>query len=486
MSELNKLSIIEANKLLKNKEISVKELVGKHFEQIKKHQEINAFITLTEEKAMVSAEHSQKMINEGKGRLLEGIPVGVKDLFCTKDVLTTAGSKILSNFVPTYESTVSQRWIDDGSISLGKLNMDEFAMGSANITSFFGNVKNPWSQEGEFLTPGGSSGGSAAAVASFQVMGSLGSDTGGSIRQPAAFCGLVGIKPTYGSCSRYGMIAFASSLDQAGVFARSVDDVGILLESVMGYDEKDSTSVKRAPESMQNLNSSVKGMKIGIPVEFAKQNLDAEVREVWEKAANLLKEQGAEIVDVSLNSTKYGVSAYYVIAPAEASSNLARFDGVRFGLRVSEEGDSLNEMYEKTRSEGFGWEVKRRILIGTYVLSAGCYETHYKKALHVKKLILKEFSEAFEKVDAILTPTTPTAAFDCYAKIDPVTMYLNDIFTIPVNLAGLPALSVPAGKNSKGLPLGVQLIGNLFQERKILEIAKAIEKGIDCSFVAKI
>jgi len=407
--------------------------------------------------------------------------MAVKDLFCTKDIKTTAGSKILNNFIPTYESTVTEHIWKDGAILLGKLNCDEFAMGSATNTSYFGNTINPLSNKETPLAPGGSSGGSAAAVAADVCLGATGTDTGGSIRQPASFCGVVGIKPTYGLCSRWGIVAFASSLDQAGPMTKTIKDCAIMLESMSGFDEKDSTSINKKKEQYsKNLKNNIKGLKIGIPKEYRVDNMPKEVDELWEKGKKILKDLGAQLIDISLPHTKYALPTYYIVAPAEASSNLARYDGVRYGYR-SKQGKDLIEMYEKTRSEGFGDEVKRRILIGTYVLSSGYYDAYYLKAQKVRQLIKKDFDDSFKKIDAILTPSTPSSAFKIGEKTnDPVSMYLNDIFTVPVNLAGLPALSLPAGVDKKGSPLGLQLIGKALDEQKILNIGYAFEKN--CGF----
>ncbi len=402
--------------------------------------------------------------------------MAVKDLFCTKDLRTTAGSKILGNFIPTYESTVTENLWNAGAILLGKLNCDEFAMGSSNETSFFGNVQSP---VGENLVPGGSSGGSASAVAAKLTPITIGTDTGGSIRQPASFTGTVGLKPTYGSCSRYGIVAFASSLDQAGPMTRDVKDCSLLFEVMSSYDHKDSTSVDfKRGNYLNELNNSIKGKKIGIPKEYRVNDMPKEIEDLWQKGINIIKESGAEIIDISLPNTNYALPAYYIVAPAEASSNLARYDGVKYGFRSK--GKNLIEMYEKTRSEGFGNEVKRRIMIGTYVLSSGYYDAYYLKAQKVRKLIKNDFDEVYKKVDAILTPSTPSSAFKIGEKTnDPVSMYLNDIFTVPINLAGLPAISIPAGLDSNGYPLGLQIIGKVFDEQNILNIAYSMEKQID-------
>lgn len=487
--ELIKLQIVEAIELLKTKKISAVDLVEAHIQQIEKHnKKLNAYIYDTSEQAILLAKESDKRIASGDARALEGIPIGMKDLFCTKNVRTTAGSRMLENFVPPYESTVSEKLINQGTISLGKTNMDEFAMGSANITSYYGNVISPWRGDGDQdLVPGGSSGGSAAAVASFMAMAATGSDTGGSVRQPAAFTGIVGIKPTYGRCSRYGMVAYASSLDQAGIFARSVTDAAICLEAMMGWDAKDSTSLNEpVPNLRAACQASVKGMKIGIPIDImAQEGIDPAIISMWQNSANILKEQGCEIVDIKLPTSKYALPTYYVIAPAEASANLARYDGVRYGLRVEESGMSLNDMYEATRLAGFGAEVKRRIMIGAYVLSAGFKSEYYNKAQKIRRMIANEFNASFEKVDAILLPSAPTPAFGLHEKQDnPVTMYLNDIFTIPASLAGLPAMSVPAGIQN-GLPLGMQIVSRALDEEAMIKVAMAIERGVDKKFVVK-
>ena len=396
-------------------------------------------------------------------------------MFCTKNIRTTAGSKILENFVPTYESTVTQNILDEGGIIIGKLNCDEFAMGSSNETSYFGNVQNPVSEN---LVPGGSSGGSSSALAAKLTPATIGTDTGGSIRQPASFTGTVGLKPTYGSCSRYGIVAFASSLDQAGPMTHDVKDCSLMFEIMSTYDTKDSTSVDFKRENyLTNLNENIKGKKIGIPKEYRVDGMPKEIDELWEKGIKIIKENGGQIFEISLPNTNYALPTYYIVAPAEASSNLARYDGVKYGFRSK--GENLIDMYEKTRSEGFGDEVKRRIMIGTYVLSSGYYDAYYLKAQKVRRLIKNDFDEAYKKVDAILTPSTPSSAFKIGEKLnDPVSMYLNDIFTVPINLAGLPAISIPAGHDKKGYPLGLQVIGKAFDEQSILNIAFALEKNI--------
>ena len=470
--------------LLENNKISSKELTSEYLKNIENGKELNCYNTISQEKALIDAEKSdERRKSQNLRSKYDGIPIGIKDLFCTKGVTTTASSKILSNFVPNYESTVTQNCDDAGLISLGKLNCDEFAMGSTNKTSFFGSVKNPWkSVNSDYeLVPGGSSGGSAAAVSGDLCVASLGTDTGGSIRQPASFTGTVGLKPSYGRVSRWGIVAFASSLDQAGPITKTVEDAAILLDIISGHDEKDSTSSVNPKENYyENLNSDIKGMKIGIPKEFRSDKLPASTQKSWDECANLLKTNGAEIVDISLPHTMSALPAYYIIAPAEASSNLARYDGVRYGLRVK--GNDLIDMYEKTRSEGFGDEVKRRILIGTYVLSSGYYDAYYIKAQKIRSLIKSDYVEAFKKVDAILTPSTPSTAFEIANEpSDPVQNYLNDIFTVPVNLAGLPGISIPYANDENNLPIGLQLITNSFEEQILLNVAKNIEETINYS-----
>ena len=476
------LNLLDARDLLAKKEISSHELTKIYLDNIKKGEELNCYNTVVTEHALTEAEKSDIRRKEGKHKSpFDGIPIGIKDLFCTNNIRTTASSRILSNFVPTYESTVTQNCIDAGLINLGKLNCDEFAMGSTNKTSYFGSVINPWqsSQSDAKLVPGGSSGGSAAAVAADLCIASLGTDTGGSIRQPASFTGTVGLKPTYGRVSRWGIVAFASSLDQAGPITKTVEDAAILLDIISGHDEKDSTSsIKDRENLFENLNSSVKGIKIGIPKEFESDDLPASTQKAWDECKQLLQSNGAEIVDISLPHTMDALPTYYIIAPAEASSNLARYDGVKYGIR--EEGKNLIEMYEETRSIGFGDEVKRRILIGTYVLSSGYYDAYYIKAQKVRSLIKKDFNDAFQNVDAILTPSTPSTAFAIENEPnDPVQTYLNDIFTVPVNLAGIPAISIPFANDENNLPIGLQLITNSFEEQKLLNIAKNIQDTIN-------
>lgn len=487
MSDLTNLTIAQALEKLSSKEISATELTKAHLDVMSANQHLNAFITETPELALEQAKASDERYAGGDAGALEGIPLGIKDLFCTKGVRTTAASNILHNFVPQYESTVTQKLFADGAVMTGKLNLDEFAMGSANTTSHFGNVINPWKREGDNidLVPGGSSGGSSAAVAARMVMGATGTDTGGSIRQPAAFTGIAGIKPTYGRCSRWGVVAFASSLDQPGVFARDVLDCAHLLKSCSGHDPMDSTSAKKdVPDFPALMSGNVKGLKIGIPSEYRMDGTPDEIIKIWDQGIEWLKAEGAEIIDISLPHTKYALPTYYIIAPAECSSNLARYDGVRYGLRV--EGENLIDQYELTRAEGFGDEVKRRIMIGTYVLSAGYYDAYYVKAQKLRRLIYNDFANAFEQVDAILTPTAPSAAFGIGEnEDDPIKMYLNDVFTVPTSLAGLPGMSVPAGLDSKGLPLGLQIIGKPWDEAMVFNVSKAIERAANFTAMPK-
>ncbi len=483
---LNTLTLAEMRDGLKAKKFSSTELTSAHISAIEKaNPTLNAFITTTPEKALAMAKASDAKLAAGAGGALEGIPVGVKDLFCTKDVLTTAASHILDGFHPQYESTVTTNIWNAGGVMLGKLNLDEFAMGSGNLTSYYGTVKSPWKKDGQHLVPGGSSGGSAAAVAADLCPIALGTDTGGSIRQPASFCGIVGIKPTYGRCSRWGIIAFASSLDQAGPITRTVRDSAIMLNVMCGHDAKDSTSAPLpVPNFEAALTGNIKGKRIGIPKEYRPDGINPEINAMWDKGAQMLKDAGAEIVEISLPHTKYALATYYIIAPAECSSNLARYDGVRYGLRVCPEGSDLKDLYELTRAAGFGAEVKRRIMIGTYVLSAGYYDAYYKKAQRVRWLIAEDFRKAFEKCDAILTPTAPSAPFGFdYKPENPVEMYLNDVFTVPTSLAGLPGISIPGALNKDGLPLGLQLIGKAFAEEELLNIAGVLESAI--GFTAK-
>lgn len=477
MTDLTKLTIAEAKDGLNKKEFTAVELTEAYIKNMEAKRNLNAFVCETPDKALEQAKASQTKIERGEGGILEGISLGIKDLFCTKGIATTACSNLLKGFVPPYESTVTSNLLKAGANFLGKLNLDEFAMGGSNETSAFGPVVNPWSKETP-LVAGGSSGGSAAAVAADMCAAATGTDTGGSIRQPSAFCGVTGIKPTYGRCSRYGIIAFASSLDQAGPIAKDVRDCAIMLNAMAGYDAKDATSANiETPDFEKFLGGNVKGMKIGLPKEYRVDGLNAEVAAYWEKAAAMLKDKGAEIVEISLPHTKYALATYYIIAPAEASSNLARYDGLRYGNRV--DGAHLDDMYINSRSAGFGKEVQRRIMIGTYVLSAGYYDAYYLKAQKVRRLIRQDFIDAFKKCDVILTPTAPTAAFaigDESMKKDPITMWLNDIFTVSVSLAGLPAMSLPIGLNSKGLPLGMQIVGKAFDEASVFEAASALEK----------
>ena len=480
MSDLTGLTLKAAADAIKSKSVSSVELTKAFVDAVETARPLNAYILETPEKALAMAAASDERIARGEGGPLEGLPLGIKDLFCTEGVCTTAGSKILEGFKPTYESTITSQLWRDGAVMLGKLNLDEFAMGSSNETSAHGPVVNPWRSRGSNrkLTPGGSSGGSAAAVAAGICLGATATDTGGSIRQPASFTGTVGIKPTYGRCSRWGVVAFASSLDQAGPIARTVRDASVLMRSMAGYDPKDTTSVDRAvPDYEKAIGTSVKGMKIGIPKEYRLDGMPAEIEKLWTEGAAWLKAAGAELVEVSLPHTKYALPAYYIVAPAEASSNLARYDGVRYGLRVP--GRLIGEMYENTRAEGFGAEVRRRVMIGTYVLSAGYYDAYYLRAQKVRTLIKKDFEDCFAKgVHAILTPATPSAAFGIGEKgADPVEMYLNDIFTVTVNMAGLPGIAVPAGKDSQGLPLGLQLIGRPFDEETLFSLGEVIEQA---------
>jgi aspartyl-tRNA(Asn)/glutamyl-tRNA(Gln) amidotransferase subunit A len=481
MTDLTSLTLAEAKAGLANKSFTSLELTEAHLAAMEKARALNAYVLETPDQARAMAKEADARLAKGEGGNLAGVPLGIKDLFATKDVRLTACSKILDDFKPPYESTVTSQLWRDGAVMLGKLNNDEFAMGSSNETSAFGPVVNPWRREGSDvkLVPGGSSGGSASAVAAGLCFGATGTDTGGSIRQPAAFTGIVGLKPTYGRCSRWGIVAFASSLDQAGPFARTVRDTAILMRSMAGHDPKDTTSVDLpVPDYEAALGKSVKGMKIGIPKEYRIEGMSAEIEKLWAQGAEWLKAAGAELVDVSLPHTKYALPAYYVVAPAEASSNLARYDGVRYGARV--DGRNIVEMYENTRAAGFGPEVRRRIMIGTYVLSAGYYDAYYLRAQKVRTLIKKDFEDVFAQgVNAILTPATPSAAFGIGEKgqADPIEMYLNDIFTVTVNMAGLPGIAVPAGKDAQGLPLGLQLIGRPFDEETLFSLGDVIEQA---------
>ena len=481
MSDLTSLTLKAALDGLADKSFSSVEITQAHLQAVEAARALNAFVLETPDKALEMAKASDQRRASGNAGPLDGAPLGIKDLFCTEGVRTTAASNILGDFKPAYESTVTANLWRDGAVMLGKLNMDQFAMGSSNETSAFGNVVNPWRAEGgnAQLTPGGSSGGSAAAVAAELCLGATATDTGGSIRQPAAFTGTVGIKPTYGRCSRWGIVAFASSLDQAGPMARTVEDTAILLTSMSGHDPKDSTSLPvEVPDFASFVGRSVKGLRIGVPKEYRVDNMPPEIDALWEQGIAWLKDAGCEIVEVSLPHTKYALPAYYIVAPAEASSNLARYDGMRYGLRV--EGGSLIDTYEQSRAQGFGEEVKRRLMIGTYVLSAGYYDAYYLKALKVRRRIADDFDQAWQKVDALLTPTAPSAAFQLGDKSDdPVAMYLNDIFTVTVNLAGLPGMSVPAGLDASGLPLGLQLIGRALDEGTLFSLGGALEKAAD-------
>jgi aspartyl-tRNA(Asn)/glutamyl-tRNA(Gln) amidotransferase subunit A len=479
MSELTALTIAAARDGLKQKKFSATELADAHLAAMEKARALNAYVLETPERALAMAKASDARLAKGDGGPLEGVPLAIKDMFCTEGVRTTACSHILDNFVPTYESTVSANLWRDGAVLLGKTNNDEFAMGSSNETSFMGTVTSPWRRQGSNtpLVPGGSSGGSAAAVAAHLCLGATGTDTGGSIRQPAAFTGIVGIKPTYGRCSRWGIVAFASSLDQAGPFARTVRDTAIMMRSMAGHDPKDTTSVDvPVPDYEAAVGKSVKGKRIGIPKEYRIDGMPAEIEKLWEQGRAWLKAAGAELIEVSLPHTKYALPAYYIVAPAEASSNLARYDGVRYGERVP--GRDITSMYENTRADGFGKEVRRRIMIGTYVLSAGYYDAYYLRAQKVRTLIKKDFEDCFGNgIDAMLTPATPSAAFGIGEKggADPIEMYLNDVFTVTVNMAGLPGIAVPAGLDGQGLPLGLQLIGRPFDEETLFSLGQVIE-----------
>jgi aspartyl-tRNA(Asn)/glutamyl-tRNA(Gln) amidotransferase subunit A len=474
------LSLAEARDALRARKISARELTDAYLGAIDAlNPRLNAYVLVTPELAQAHAAAADAALARGDHGPLTGIPLAIKDLFCTKGVRTTAGSRILEPFVPPYESTVTRHLLRDGAVFLGKANMDEFAMGSSNMTSAFGAVANPWTRRGDNrpLVPGGSSGGSAAAVAARLALGATATDTGGSVRQPASFCGIVGIKPTYGRCSRWGIVAFASSLDQAGPLARNVEDAAILLGSMAGYDAQDSTSADVAvPDFAAACQRGVKGLRIGIPREYRSDGMPPEIETLWAEGQRWLREQGATIVDVSLPHTKYALATYYIVAPAEASSNLSRYDGVRFGLRA--DGEDLAALYENTRAAGFGAEVKRRVLIGTFVLSAGYYDAYYIRAQKVRALILHDFTDVFHDVDALLTPTAPSAAFGQGDKMDdPITMYLNDVFTVPANMAGTPGLSVPAGLDSQGLPLGLQVLGRPFDEETVFAVGAALERA---------
>ncbi|MBW7837488.1 MAG: Asp-tRNA(Asn)/Glu-tRNA(Gln) amidotransferase subunit GatA [Sphingomonadales bacterium] len=479
MSDFLALTLAEARDGLYRRDFTARELADAYIEAMAAARALNAYCAETPERALAMAAAADQALAAGNAGPLAGIPLGIKDLFCTKDVLSQASSRILEGFKPRYESTVTANLWRDGAVMLGKTAMDEFAMGSSTETAVTGPVTNPWRGEGsnKNLVPGGSSGGSSAAVAAKIALGATGTDTGGSIRQPAAFTGTVGIKPTYGRCSRWGIIAFASSLDQAGPIARTVRDAAILLKSMAGHDPKDSTSINApVPDFEAALSGDIRGLKVGIPKEYHTTQMPAEIEALWQQGIAWLKDAGAKIVDVSLPHTQYALATYYIVAPAEASSNLARYDGVRYGLRVNN-GGGLHDMYAKTRAAGFGKEVKRRILIGTYVLSAGYYDAYYLKAQQVRTLIARDFAEAFKKVDVLLTPTAPSSAFGIGETTDPIAMYLNDVFTVPASLAGLPAMSLPAGLDKAGLPLGLQLIGKVLDEETVIKVGGVIERA---------
>ena len=484
MTDLHKITIAEARSRLRKKEITSVELTEACISAVEGSEALNAYCVKTPELAREQAKKADELLLKGNAPDMCGIPLGIKDLFCTKNVNSQAASKILTDFKPEYESTVTSRLWDQGAIMLGKLNMDEFAMGSSNETSVYGPAVNPWQRDGsdKKLTAGGSSGGSASAVAADLCLAATGTDTGGSIRQPAAFTGIVGVKPTYGRVSRWGIIAFASSLDQAGPMTKTVKDSAIFLNAISGHDTKDSTSAHfEVPDFEAAITGDIKGKKIGIPKEYRLDGMPGEIEKLWQNGSDMLRDAGAEIVDVSLPHTKYALPAYYVLAPAEASSNLARYDGVRYGHRAHlKSGEGIDEMYARTRSEGFGDEVKRRVMVGAYVLSAGFYDAYYRRAQRVRSLIKKDFDDVYSLgVDAILTPATPSAAFGLgeMKNEDPIKMYLNDVFTVTVNLAGLPGVSVPAGLSSEGLPLGLQLIGRPWEEGEMLNVASILENG---------
>ena len=476
---LTDLTLAQAQAGLRRRDFTAAELTGAHLDAIDAlNPALNAYITIMADSARQQAAAADKALAAGDARPLLGLPLAIKDLFCTAGARTTAGSRILAPFIPPYESTVTANLLRDGAVFLGKANLDEFAMGSSNMTSAYGPVQNPWTRaDGAKLVPGGSSGGSAAAVAARLALGATATDTGGSIRQPASFCGIAGVKPTYGRCSRWGIVAFASSLDQAGPMARTVEDCAILLGSMAGFDPKDSTSADQpVPDFAAACRRGVRGLRIGVPREYRSDSMPAAIEALWQQGLGWLRDQGAEVVDVSLPHTQYGLATYYIVAPAECSSNLARYDGVRFGLRV--EGADLTELYERTRAAGFGAEVKRRIMIGTYVLSAGYYDAYYLRAQKVRALILRDFTDAFAKVDALVTPTAPSAAFAQGENMDdPVQMYLNDIFTVPASMAGIPGLSVPAGLDGQGLPLGLQVLARPFDEETLFAVGAALERA---------
>ena len=479
MAQATDLTIAEARDALARKELSARELAEAQIAAMEAARPLNIMVTETPEKALAMADASDTRRAGGEAGLLEGIPLAIKDLFCTEGVPTSAGSHILEGFTPSYESTVSANLWREGAVMLGKTNMDEFAMGSSNETSYHGPAINPWKRPGDnrALVPGGSSGGSASAVAARVAPGATGTDTGGSIRQPASLTGIVGCKPTYGRCSRWGIVAFASSLDQAGPMTRTVRDNAIMLRAMAGFDAKDSTSADLAvPDFEAALTGDIRGLKIGIPKEYRLDGMPEEIETLWQQGIDWVREAGAEVVDISLPHTKYALPAYYIVAPAEASSNLARYDGVRYGLRV--DGEDLEDMYKSTRAAGFGPEVRRRVLIGTYVLSAGYYDAYYIKAQTVRQRIVDDFVEAYKTVDAILTPSTPSAAFAMGEKSDdPISMYLNDVFTVPANLSGLPGISVPAGQDRDGLPLGLQVLGAAFDEEMVYRVAGVLEQA---------
>ena len=484
MTKITDLGVVETLNGLNKKDFSSEEVVSEYLKLIEKDTKLNAYIHFNRDKSLSDAKKSDQRRSNNSSLPLEGLPIAIKDIFCVEGEKTSACSKMLENFVPDYESTVTSKLWQSGGIYIGKTSMDEFAMGSSNETSYFGEVTNPWSADGNPLVPGGSSGGSASAVAARMAPVALGTDTGGSIRQPASFCGTVGIKPTYGRCSRWGVIAFASSLDQAGPITRSVKDSAVILQNMAGFDAMDSTSANiNVPDFVNACSKSIKGMKIGIPKEYRLDNLSNDVQNVWESGIKWLKDAGAEVIDVTLPHTKYALPTYYIVAPAEASANLSRYDGVKYGHRSKDIKD-LEDMYSQTRAEGFGEEVKRRILIGTYVLSAGYYDAYYLRAQKVRTKIVEDFNLAFNKCDAILTPTAPTGAFKIGEKnIDPVTMYMNDVFTVPSSLAGLPAMSIPSGLDAQGCPLGLQLIGKGFDEETIFSIGSIIEEAANFKYI---
>jgi aspartyl-tRNA(Asn)/glutamyl-tRNA(Gln) amidotransferase subunit A len=479
------LTLAEARDGLARKSFSARELTAAYNDAVSEIEPLNAYITPTPERALAMADETDHRLAVGEALPLDGMPIAVKDLYCTKGVLTTAASHILDGFHPPYESTVTDKLWQSGAVMLGKANLDEFAMGSSNTTSWYGPVENPWRRQGDNrpLVPGGSSGGSAAAVAARAALAATGTDTGGSIRQPASFCGIVGLKPTYGRCSRWGVVAYASSLDHPGPLTRTVRDAAIMLRAMSGHDPKDSTSAPvPVPDFEAALTGDIRGLRIGIPKEYRVDGMPADIEDLWQQGVEWLRAAGAEPVEIGLPMTKYALPTYYIIAPAEASSNLARYDGVRFGLRV--EGDTLDDLYELTRAAGFGAEVRRRVLIGTYVLSAGYYDAYYLKAQRVRTLITRDFVTAFERVDCILTPTAPSAAFAIGEKTeDPIAMYLNDVFTVPADLAGVPAIAVPVGLSGDGLPLGLQIIGRAFDEETVLRVGDVLESAAQFQYL---